>query len=217
MLKMEGFWFNQQIQFYWDIGIKLCELFIQDETFQKLINSKGQKFDILITSAFIYDCVFGISYMLDIPIIKMCPFGGIKWMDEWIGNPTPYAYLPQLLSDYGDRMNFWQRTFNTISEIYIRLGRIFYVIPKHDAILRKYFNSSNFPSISVLEKSTALLLINQHFSTWYPRPLMPNTVEVGGIHINPPKKLNAVSMCAYTFCRPEKFCIYSNQIVNMRR
>jgi hypothetical protein len=76
----------------------------------------------------------------------------------------------------------------------MKLGRIFYVIPQHDAILRKYFNSKNIPSISDLEKSTALLLINQHFSTWHPRPLIPNTVEDGGIHIHPPKKLNAVIM-----------------------
>ena len=127
--------------------------------------------------------------MLDIPIIKMCVSGGMKWMDEWVGNPSPYAYVPHLFSDYGDRMNFWQRTINSLSEIYFKLGRIFYVILQHDAILRKYFNSSNISSISVLEKSTALLIINQHFSIGHPRPLMPNTVEVGGIHINPPKKL----------------------------
>jgi len=91
-------------------------------------------------------------------------------------------------------MNFWQRTLNTLSEIYVKLGRIFYVIPQHDAILRKYFNSSNIPSVSVLQKSTALLMINQHFSIGYSRPLMPNTVEIGGIHINTPKKLNSVSI-----------------------
>ena len=134
--------------------------------------------------------------MLDIPVIKMCSFGGIKWMDEWVGNSSPYAYLPQIFFDYGDRMNFWQRTLNTLSEIYMKLGRIFYVIRQHDTILKKYFNSSKIPPISVLKKSTALLLINQHFSIGYPRPLTSNTVEIGGIHINPPKKLNAVSISA---------------------
>ena len=117
-------------------------------------------------------------------------------MDEWVGNLSPYAYLPQISYDYGDRMNSWQRTLNTLSEIYVKLGRVYYVIPQHDAILRKYFNSSNIPSIWVLQKSTALLLINQHFSIGYPRPLMPNTVEFGGFHINPPKKLNAASISA---------------------
>jgi glucuronosyltransferase len=115
-------------------------------------------------------------------------------MDEWFGISSPYAYLPQISSDYGDRMNFWQMTLNTLSEIYVKMGRVFYVIPQYDAIFRRYFNSSNIPSVSVLQKSTALLMINQQFSIGYPRPLMPNIVEIGGIHINPPKKLNAVSI-----------------------
>jgi glucuronosyltransferase len=93
-------------------------------------------------------------------------------------------------------MNFWQRTLNTLSEIYLKLGRIFYVIPQHGPILRKYSNSSKIPSISVLQKSTALLLLNQHFGIGHPRPLMASTMEIGGIHVKPPKKLNAVSMYA---------------------
>jgi len=38
-------------------------------------------------------------------------------MDELFGISSPYAYLPQIFSDYGDRMNFWQRTLNNLSEI----------------------------------------------------------------------------------------------------
>jgi hypothetical protein len=186
----------KEIKFSWDFSIRLCEILVQNKDLQDIIKSKIEKFDVVIISAFFTECVFGISYMLDIPVIKKCSFAGSKWMDEWVGNPSPYAYLPNLFSDYSDRMNFWQRTLNTLSEIYMKLGRVFYVIPHHDAILRKYFNSSNIPSISVLQKSTALLMINQHFSIGYPRPLMPNIVEIGGIHINPPKKLNAVSISA---------------------
>jgi hypothetical protein len=53
-------------------------------------------------------------------------------MDEGVRNPSPSAYQPQIFSDYGDRMNFWQRTLNALSEIYMKLGRTFYVIPQHD-------------------------------------------------------------------------------------
>ena len=142
MLKVEKFLFFQQIQFCWDIGIKLWQLFIREKAFQNFIKSRGKKFDIIITSVFVCNFVYGISYMWDIPFIKMCPFGGKKWMDEWVGNPSPYAYLSPIFSDYGDRINFWQRTLHTFSEIYIKLGRIFYAMPQHVAILRKYFNPS---------------------------------------------------------------------------
>ena len=82
MLKMESVWFFKQIYFYCNIGNKLCELFIQDQAFQKFLNANEQNFDIIIISDFLYDCVFSISCMLDMPVINTFPFGGTKWMDE---------------------------------------------------------------------------------------------------------------------------------------
>jgi glucuronosyltransferase len=195
MFNMEDNWYFETMKIFWDIGIELCNIFLQDEAIQALL-SRNHEYDILITSAFMYDCVFGIGYKLNVPIIKMCTYGGTKWMDEWFGNPSPYAYIPGVYHAYTDRMNLWQRVHNTLAEIHIKLGRIFYVIPQHDAILRKHLNSSNIPSIWELQKSTALLLLNSHFSIGYPRPLMPNIVEVGGMHVTPPKKLSAVSRTA---------------------
>jgi glucuronosyltransferase len=196
MFHLDKLWYFQSAKLFWDIGIELCNIFLQDEAIQTLLFSTKEKFDILLTSAFMYDCVFGIAYKLNVPIIKICPFVGTKWMDEWFGNPTPYAYVPGIFHEYTDRMNLWQRMHNTLAEIHIKLGRIFYVIPQHDAILRRHLNDSNIPSIWELQKSTALLLLNSHFSTGYSRPLMPNMVEVGGMHITPPKKLPAVSRTA---------------------
>jgi glucuronosyltransferase len=201
MFSMEKLWYFQSVQIFWDIGIELCNIFLQDEAIQTLLVSIKDEFDILVTSAFMYDCVFGIGYKLNVPVVKICAFGGTKWMDEWFGNPSPYAYVPGVFQEYTERMNFWQRIHNTLAEIHIKLGRIFYVIPQHDAIIRKHLNSSNIPSIWELQKSTALLLLNSHFSIGYPRPLMPNIVEVGGMHITSPKKLPAVSRTAVYYQR----------------
>ncbi|PNF23058.1 UDP-glucuronosyltransferase 2B30 [Cryptotermes secundus] len=191
MFNMDKLWFFQTEKIFWDIGIGLCNIFLQDDAIQRLLFSSKEEFDLLITSAFTYDCVFGMGYKLNIPIVKICPFGGREWMDEWFANPSPYAYVPEILQEHSERMNLWQRIHNTLTEIHAKLGRIFYVIPQHDAILRKHLHSNDIPSIWELQKSTALILFNNHFSTSYPRPLMPNMVEVGGMHISPPKKLCA--------------------------
>jgi glucuronosyltransferase len=193
MLNMDKLWYFQSMKVFWDIGIKVCNIFLQDDTIQTLLFFSEKEFDILITSALVYDCVFGIGYKLNIPVVKICTFGGTKWMEELFGNPSPYAYVPSIYQEHNERMNLWQRIHNTLAEIHRKLGRIFYVIPQHDALLRKHLNSSNIPSIWELQKSTALILLNSHFSIGYSRPLMPNMVEVGGMHITPPKKLSAVS------------------------
>jgi glucuronosyltransferase len=199
MFNMDKYWYFQSVKIFWDVGIELCNIFLQDDAIQTLLFSSKKEFDILITSALIHDCVFGIGYKLNIPVVKLCTFGGTIWMDEWFGNPSPYSYVPGIYQEYSDRMNLWQRIHNTIGEIHTKLGKIFYVIPQQDAIVRKHLNSSSIPSIWELQKTTALLLLNSHFSISYPRPLMPNMVEVGGMHITPPKKLSAVSRNAIQF------------------
>ena len=42
----------------------------------------------------------------------------------------------------------------------------------------------DFPSIHELDSLASLILINQHFSLNYPRPLLPSIIEVGGMHVS---------------------------------
>ena len=41
-----------------------------------------------------------------------------------------------------------------------------------------------FPSIHDLNSLPSLILINQHFTLNYPRPMLPNILEVGGMHVS---------------------------------
>lgn len=43
------------------ISAKSCELFIQDQAFQKYLTTNQRMFDIIVTSAFVYDCAFSNS------------------------------------------------------------------------------------------------------------------------------------------------------------
>lgn len=48
--------------------------------------------------------------------------------------------------------------------------------------MRKRFGS-DIPDLRDLADNTSLIFVNQHFSFSGPRPLPPNVVEIGGIHI----------------------------------
>jgi UDP-glucoronosyl and UDP-glucosyl transferase. len=97
-------------------------------------------------------------------------------------------------------MTFWERHSSTILGEFVRMGRKYYYTPKQDDIASRYFNyTDEVPSTSELETSTALVLVNNHFSLNYPKPLMPNLVQVGGPHIKQPQELPDVR-CGKT-CR----------------
>lgn len=55
-------------------------------------------------------------------------------------------------------------------------------MPAADELLLRRFGPG-IPSTGELVKNTSLMLINQHFSLSGPKPLPPNVVEVGGLHL----------------------------------
>jgi glucuronosyltransferase len=185
----------QIILMLWGLGSEVCDRVLQQKTVQDLIHSNDQQFDLIINEAFANDCFLGFAHKFKAPVVQLVTFGGTSWMGDWVGNPTPYSYVPDPFQNFSDRMDFWERIVNTLGITFQKLTRIFYYLPKQQALLEKYFSDyAPLPSISELDSSTSLLLLNHHFSISYPRPLVPNMVEVGGMHVKPAKKLPAVSM-----------------------
>ena len=197
----------------WGMSSLLCETNLQDPGVQDLIHSKNEHFDLVIIEAFFNECFLGFVHKFNAPVVQVCSFGGTAWMGNWVGNPNPYSYVPDEFSSYSDRMTFWERLTNTVVGEFMQIGRKYYHLPKQEAIARKYFNyTRELPSLSELESSTALVLANSHFSLSYPKPLMPNFVQVGGMHIKPPKELPDVR--SGKICR-QFICIYYRKLGNI--
>ena len=182
----------QQLVKLWGLGQLFCDVTLAEESIQNLINSDEQ-FDLLIIDAFFVDCYLGFAHKFKTPVIQFCGFGGTEVIGDLVGNPSPYSYVPDPFSEFSDRMTFSERALNALGHIFQKLAKN-YFIEIEDEIMRKHFHDPKMPSIWELEKSTALVLVNHHFSISYPRPLVPNFVQVGGLHIKPPKKLPAVSV-----------------------
>jgi glucuronosyltransferase len=114
-------------------------------------------------------------------------------MADWVGSPTPYSYVPDKLTDYTDKMNFWERTHNTIAYLLKNVGRQLIHVAKQNAAMLKYFkHTDNLPSVWELEHKTSLVLLNTNHSLSYPKLLMPIYVQFGGMHVKKPKKLSHV-------------------------
>jgi len=114
-------------------------------------------------------------------------------MGDWVGSPNPYSYVSDELIEYTDKMNFRERTHNTFVCLLKHVEMQLIHLPKQNAAMQKYFNyTDNLPPVWELEHKTSLVLLNTHHSLSYPKPLMPNYVQVGGMQVKPPKKLSQV-------------------------
>lgn len=80
-------------------------------------------------------------------------------------------------------MSLGQRIGNLAYLTFERLFLDFYYLPQQEKIYRKYFPHLTRTMYDV-RKNTALVLLNSHVSLSFPRPYVPNQIEVGGMHIN---------------------------------
>lgn len=73
-----------------------------------------------------------------------------------------------------------------------KLCRYEYYSVKPSNVLARQFFGENLPDLNVLAYNTSLQLVNTHFSVNSVRPLVPNVVEVAGLHIQKSHKVNEV-------------------------
>ena len=194
------------IQFFammWDMSEYVCHNVLQQESVQKIIHSTDLHFDVVIVEAFFNECFLGFAHKFEAPIIQVCPYAGGNYMADWVGSPNTYSYIHDESIDYTDKMNFWERTHNTIFCLLKHVGRQLIHLPKQNAAMQKHFNyTDNLPPVWELEYKTSLVLLNTHYSLQYPKPLVPNYVQVGGMHVKPPTKLPEVRRVRlmYIYC-----------------
>lgn len=80
-------------------------------------------------------------------------------------------------------MNIVQRFGNIAMAIFENTYMSIFYWPVQDQIYQDSFPDPK-PSLSEAMKNVNMVLLNSHFSLSYPRPYVPNMIEVGGMHIN---------------------------------
>lgn len=79
--------------------------------------------------------------------------------------------------------------------------------PKHRTVERKDNEllkakfGDDIPDVRDLAKDIQLLLVNQHFSMSGSRPLSPQVIEIGGVHILPTKEIPLVGTNRSSFIK----------------
>ncbi|GLG96693.1 ADP,ATP carrier protein 1 [Gryllus bimaculatus] len=200
--------------FLWDFSIGMCRGNLADPKLKTLIHSK-EKFDLVLLEGFVGDCLIGFAHRFNAPLVQMSAFHGAVWMGDWVGNPSPPAYVPDPFLDFGDRMTFKQRLVNTALVLLERAGRAWYYLPRMDAAMREGFGDPDMPHIADLERNTSVMMVNSHFSVAYPRPAVPAYVQVGGLHIKKPKPLPQ-ELRAWLDAAPAEGVVYFSMGSNLR-
>lgn len=170
-----------EMNFYAGFFFNLTETVIKNPGVQRLLNN--ETFDLIIVEALHTDAWYAFARHFNAILIGLSSFGSDPIIDELMGNMSPLSYVPLPTAGLTDHMSYMERLRN----VYLNLLELLHVrvciIPEQRKIIRKYLPHIK-EDIWEIRSNFSLMLLNQHFSLNFPRPYVPNMVEVGGFQIS---------------------------------
>lgn len=160
------------------VGREMCTV-MKEPAFQQVFTNK---YDLVITELFGTDCMTYVAYKLGIPFISMTTTMSAPWAADRLGLPDNPSYIPNFLVSFTPDMSLWQRTYNTAVLVYAKFMHLCVFSEQTRAQVVEYFQEP-LPPLHEVVANTSLVLVNSFHCLAQSRPLPPNVVEVGGIHI----------------------------------
>lgn len=170
-----------------NFGLYNTELALSHPKLQPLLKDTKNHFDLILMEQFVNNAFRGFGHLYKAPVVVFTTMCVTSWVNPLVGNPEPWAYIPHFFLPYAGSMTFWQRLHNAYAGIGQILVDRLHFLPKMDEMLHRYFPDA--PDLEVLDKNVSLVLMNAHVSTNQPLPFLPNTISIGGYHVNPGGKL----------------------------
>jgi glucuronosyltransferase len=173
--------------FIFGMSERTVDSMMKSDNVQSLLNS-GEEFDAVVIELCAADALFGFGDRFNSPVIGVTTFDGVYFNDVYTANQSPYSYVPMMVAGLPDEMTFTQRLKNTVLSQLEKIFYNFYNLPKQRKLYQKYFpNAVNL--FDDVHKNISLVFMNSHVSISSARPLMPNMIGIGGIHVQPPNPL----------------------------
>ncbi|XP_016084741.1 UDP-glucuronosyltransferase 2C1-like isoform X1 [Sinocyclocheilus grahami] len=161
------------------------ELFARKDLLEKW---RKEKFDVLLADP-LFMCGELLAQKLNLPLILSLRFTFGNTVERLCGQlPAPPSYVPAVVSENTDEMNFLQRLKNFL--FYGTQDVLFYLVTKSKWD-HFYTQVMGKPTTMCETMGKAdIWLIRTYWDFEYPRPLLPNFKFVGGLHCKPAKPLS---------------------------
>uniref|UniRef100_A0A336LS81 UDP-glucuronosyltransferase n=1 Tax=Culicoides sonorensis TaxID=179676 RepID=A0A336LS81_CULSO len=161
----------------------LTRLTLEHPNVRKLLNS-NETFDLVFFEIFLNDAFLGFAHYYNCPAICMSTIGMTPWANDLVRTPSPMSFIPNGLLPFKDKMTFRERIINILFTFYERYLLYTTYLPSQNEMYNSVFPDPKPSFYDLRNSKVALILLNSHFSLGFPRPLMPNIIEVGGMQIN---------------------------------
>lgn len=166
------------------------KVYTRSHLLRELYAQPEDTYDLIVTETCNTDLYLALVERFKAPFIAWTTSPLFVWSADRMGASSHPAYIPVLMTQHGQDMDFFERLHNT----FLR-SAAFYKYYMDSSIPSQKIATEHYKSSTPLHQlvfRTSFLFVNTHYSLWHSRPLPHNVVEVGGIHVRPSTFLNAV-------------------------
>lgn len=164
-----------------------CDAVYGDSHIGDILSGKiNSEFDLIIMEPLTYDCMSYLATVLKLPIIYVIPSPMLTFVERiFTGHFSNPASVSHIFSHLAVPKTFAQRFISTFYFVYGQCATSFYdfILKKSDP---KPYDNSPFVSPSIIFQNT-------HYITEAARPVPPNFIDIGGIHLKTAKDIPKVS------------------------
>ena len=158
----------------------------QPEVRELIVNHANYKFDLVLLEYLFASPMLGFAELYKCPMIGISAIGVGFPVHELMGNVVNPSIHSEIILPYQHgRMSFFQRLHSFLQYC----GTKFLLQPMFEIWgirqARKYFINST-ASLNELESRVELMFVNTNPVLDYVRPITPNTIQLGSMHVNPP-------------------------------
>lgn len=133
-----------------------------------------------------------MSYFLKIPQIVIVSSHVHTWYHHTFSSHMNPAHVSTFHAPFAVPTGLAQRMANVYDYLYSHAVFKWVDSGEATAIGRKYFGP-DVPDADSVMRNTSLLFVNGHYTVDQPKPLLPNFIDIGGVHLAQPKPLPEVS------------------------
>lgn len=175
-----------------DMSQSVCDSVFTNKDVVHLINMNST-YDVVILPVFQTECVYQFAKIFKSSIVAFHSTVMVSWTADRLGLPLNPAIVPNNFLPMGSEMSFLERLENA----FVTWSHLLYyytvMLPLDKNVVEKYFGIEETIDFDDVIYNTSLFMVNAHFSVNLPRLLLPNVIEVGGIHIG--KAMNLPKVC----------------------
>ncbi|XP_060879301.1 UDP-glucosyltransferase 2-like [Metopolophium dirhodum] len=140
------------------------------------------KFDLVITEPMGSECVAYVATVLSVPMVYVVPLPVVTYLERSLTGHIPNpAVSGHAMSHLGTLKTFAERFSNVALTVYCSTLKWYAELRDRQADPRPY------DAVDLARPS--MIFINSHFTIEPARPLTPNVVQIGGIHLTPPNPI----------------------------